>query len=460
MEKKIGLVEGPIIKNLVKLAIPIMGTSFVQMAYSMTDMFWVGSLGSKAVAAIGTAGFFTWFAQAFITIPRVGAEVGIAQSVGKGDIQDAKSYLRHSIQLIVFFSLIYGLCLILFRKPLIGFFDLKEPFIVSKAINYLVIVSIGMTFFCINPIFSAIFNGYGDSKTPFMINSLGLIANMILDPVFIFLFHLGVEGAAIATILAQIAVTCIFILKAVKSAEIFKGVNFIKGPDMEHVKRIIRLGLPVGVQSGLFTIIAMIIAKIIARWGAKAIAVQNVGSQIEAISWMTAGGFQTALSTFVGQNYGAKKWKRVFKGYFAGIGTASIVGIFTSCLLIFAAKPIFSIFIREKDTIKYGVDYLRILGLSQLFMCLEITTSGAFNGLGKTVPPSVTGVVFNALRIPGALILSSTSLGLNGIWWSISISSILKGITSISWFIIGLKRNPNTSKMSIFKLKDLDTDVI
>jgi Na+-driven multidrug efflux pump len=246
----------------------------------------------------------------------------------------------------------------------------------------------------------------------------------------------------------------------IKKTDFFAEINFLQKPDLDHLKRIISLGIPAAFQSGAFTLIAMIIARILTRWGSTPIAVQNVGSQIESISWMTAGGFQTALSAFVGQNYGAKKWKRVFKGYFAGIGTASIVGIFTSCLLIFAAKPIFSIFIREKDTVKYGIDYLRILGLSQLFMCLEITTSGAFNGLGKTVPPSITGVVFNALRIPGALILSATSLGLNGIWWSISISSVLKGITSISWFIIDLKRNPNTSKMSIFKLKDLDTDVI
>lgn len=458
MEKNVGLVKGPIFKNLVKLAIPIMGTSFVQMAYSMTDMIWVGRLGSKAVAAVGTAGFFTWLAQAFIIIPKIGAEVGIAQSVGKEDMDEAKSYLRHSIQLIIFFSLLYGLGLILFRKPLIGFFNLNEPIIVSKAINYLVIISIGMAFFCINPIFSAIFNGYGDSKTPFKINSLGLIINMILDPIFIFLFHWGVEGAALATIIAQITVTMVFIFKAAKKAEIFRGVKLFKSPDMQHVKRIVRLGIPVGMQSGLFTVIAMILARIIARWGDIPIAVQNVGSQIEAISWLTAGGFQTALSTFVGQNYGAKKWDRVYKGYFAGIGLVSIVGIFTSCLLIFAAKPIFSIFIHEKEAITYGIGYLRILGLSQLFMCIEITTSGAFNGLGKTVPPAIVSIVFNALRIPGALILSSTSLGLNGIWWSISISSILKGIISISWFIISLKRNPNTSKMSIFKLNYLRTD--
>ena len=95
------LTEGNILKSLFKLAIPIMGTSFVQMAYNMTDMIWVGRLGSRAVAAVGTAGFFTWLAMAFILIPKIGAEVGVAQSVGKKDMDEAKVYIKHSIQMII-----------------------------------------------------------------------------------------------------------------------------------------------------------------------------------------------------------------------------------------------------------------------------------------------------------------------------------------------------------------------
>jgi len=185
----------------------------------------------------------------------------------------------------------------------------------------------------------------------------------------------------------------------------------------------------------------MVIARILAGWGSTPIAVQSVGSQIESISWMTAGGFQTALSAFVGQNYGANKWDRIYKGYFTAIGIISVIGIITSCLLIFLPGPIFSIFIREQNVIKDGIIYLRILGVSQFFMCIEITTSGAFNGIGKTIPPSVVGIALNAMRIPGALLLS-IPLGLNGVWWSISLSSIIKGIILTSWFILLLQRHP------------------
>lgn len=439
------LTEGSIFKKLFKLAIPIMGTSFVQMAYNMIDMIWVGKLGSGAVAAVGTAGFFTWFAMAFIIIPKIAAEVGVAQSVGKGDMGEARVYIRHSIQMIVCLAVIYAISLITFRKSLIGFFNLGDKNIVDNTSTYLIIISLGLVFYFINPVFTAIFNGYGDSKTPFIINVVGLVINITLDPVLIlglgFFPRLEVAGAALATIIAQAVVTTIFIIKARQKRELFSKLHLLNKPDMKHIAKIVKLGLPVALQSGFFTIIAMIMARIIAQWGTVPIAVQKVGSQIESISWMTAGGFETAMSTFVGQNYGARKQERVFKGYFVGIGIVSVIGIFSTILLIFGARPIFSIFIQEEEAIRYGVSYLKILGLSQLFMCIEITTSGAFNGIGKTVPPSIVGIIFNALRIPGAIMLSSTSLGLNGVWWAISISSICKGIVLGTWYMILLKKN-------------------
>jgi len=221
---------------------------------------------------------------------------------------------------------------------------------------------------------------------------------------------------------------------------------------MSRIKAIIKLGFPAGLQSGLFTIFAMFIARIIAQWGPIPIAVQKIGSQIEAISWLTAGGFQTAMSTLVGQNYGANKWSRVVKSYIAGMFVMSLIGLLATGLLIFASRPLFSLFIDEEETIRHGIVYLQILGLSQLFMCLESTTAGAFNGLGKTIPPSVVGITFNALRIPAALLLSSTSLGLNGVWWAISMSSICKGTVLTIWYIFLLSRNPETKGFRIASL--------
>lgn len=447
---KTNLTEGGILKKLVILALPIMGTSLIQMAYNLTDMIWIGVLGSRAVTAIGTAGFFTWFAFAFITIPQIGAAVGVAQSVGRKDSDETRNYIRHSIQINIVFAIMYGIIMILFRRNLIGFFNINGEDIVGMAESYLLIVSTGMVFFFLPPVLTAIFNGHGDSKTPFIINTIGLMVNIILDPLLILgvgpFPKLEVAGAATATIIAQFVVTTVYIVVIRKRTDFFKEINFLQKPDWNHVGRIVKFGLPVSLQSGAFTFIAMIIARILSRWGATTIAVQSVGSQIESISWMTAGGFQTALSAFVGQNFGAKKWDRIYKGYFTAVGIISIIGIVTSSLLIFLPGPIFSIFIREQEVIRDGIIYLRILGMSQFFMCIEITTAGAFNGLGKTIPPSLVGVVFNALRIPGALLLS-LFLGLEGVWWSVSLSSILKGLILTSWFIIFLRRHPGTREI-------------
>lgn len=459
MANKNSLTEGSIFKALIKLAIPIMGTSFVQMSYNMTDIIWVGRLGDRAVAAVGTAGFFTWLALAFILIPKIGAEVGVAQSVGRQDIKEAKVYIKSSLQMIVCFALFYASILITFRRGLIQFFNIGEQDIVNNAITYLVIVSCGFVFYFINPVFTAIFNGYGDSKTPFIINTIGLAINMILDPLLIFgigpFLRLGVMGAAIATVIAQVIVTSVFIVKACKRSELFSGINFLIKPDKQYVAKIVKLGLPAAVQNGLFTIFAMVIARIIAQWGHIPIAVNKVGSQIEALSWMTAGGFSTAISTFTGQNYGAKKWDRVFKGYFIGMAIVSVIGIFTTILLFFKARVLFSIFIPDVESIKYGIEYLKISSLAQLFMCIEIATAGAFNGLGKTVPPAIVGILFNLLRIPAAIMLSSTMLGLNGVWWALSISCIFKGTILPTWYILLLKNNTNTQELKVFlpKLK-------
>jgi putative MATE family efflux protein len=451
---KSNLTEGNILKELIILALPIMGTSLIQMAYNLTDMIWVGVLGSRAVTAIGTAGFFTWFAFAFISIPQIGAAVGVAQSVGRRDADETKSYIRHTIQMNVVFALLYGTTIMAFRKQLIGFFNIKGEDIVSMSASYLLIVSIGMIFFFLPPVLTAIFNGHGDSRTPFLINTIGLIVNIILDPLLILGIgpfpRLEVAGAAVATIFAQFVVTMVYIFIIRKKTDFFTGLNFLQKPDWNHIVRIIKFGLPVALQSGAFTFIAMIIARILSRWGATTIAVQSVGSQIESISWMTAGGFQTALGAFVGQNFGAKKWDRIYKGYFTAIGIISVIGVITSCLLIFFPEPIFSIFIREENVLKEGIVYLRILGVCQLFMCLEITTSGAFNGLGRTVPPSIVGIILNTMRIPGALLLSS-AFGLTGVWWSISLSSILKGLILTSWFILFLSRHPEIRGKKLIK---------
>lgn len=446
MGRKVSLTEGPIIRNLVKLAMPIMGTSFIQMAYNLTDMIWIGKVGSKAVAAVGTAGFFTWLAMAFIMISKIGAEIKVAQSTGAKQLDDTKQYIRSAIQINILLAVIYMIGLLLLKKPLISFFNLGDAEIIQMSYTYLEIMAYVMVFYFINPVLTAIFNGSGDSKTPFIINTIGLIFNIIFDPLLILGFGpipaLGVLGAALATAGAQVVVTACFIAVMMKSQLSYLKVNLFKKPDMKSIKVLCKIGIPGAVQNGAFTIIAMVLGRLVAAYGPVSIAVQKVGSQIESISWMTAGGFSTALGTFVGQNYGAKQYHRIQKGYRTTLGLAISLGVITTLLLVFAGQPIFKFFLNENEAIHQGTDYLKILGYSQLFMCIEITTQGLFNGLGRTYIPSIVGIILTGARIPLAYLIATPQLlGINGVWWAITLSSVAKGIVLVAIYFYLQKRD-------------------
>lgn len=446
MEKRMDLTKGSIIPTLVKLALPIMGTSFIQMAYNLIDMIWIGRVGSSAVAAVGTAGFFTWLAMAFIMISKIGAEIKVSQTIGAHLYKETKGYVQSALQINILLAILYMFVLLCFKAPLIGFFKLGDQEIIQMSYTYLEVMAVGMIFYFINPVFTAIFNGSGDSETPFIINTIGLVFNIVFDPLLILGFGpipaLGVLGAALATVAAQIVVSLCFIVIMIKSRATYLKVNLFAKPDFKSIKMLCSIGFPGALQSGLFTLISMTLGRLVAAYGPVPIAVQKVGSQIESISWMTAGGFSTALGAFVGQNYGAKQYQRIQKGYKTTITLAIGLGVFATLLLVFAGNPIFSFFLPETEAIEQGEVYLKILGYSQLFMCIEITTQGLFNGLGRTYIPSIVGIVLTGARIPLAYLIAQPQfLGIDGVWWAITISSVAKGIVLVGIYLYLKKRN-------------------
>ena len=428
MKKEMNLLQGPIFKTLMTLALPIMGTSLIQMAYNLTDMIWIGRLGANAVAAVGSAGMYMWLSNGISTLAKMGGQVCVGQAIGANKKDDAVSYTAATIQMGIVFGLLFGVISVIFHKPLIAFFQLTSPEVIKQAEIYLIITCGFVVINFLNQIFTSIMTAIGNSHHPFVATTIGLVLNIVLDPLFIFSFDMGVMGAAIATVIAQGVVLMCMIYYAKKDHILFDELHIMIKVPMNFFKKIMKIGIPTGLQSMCFTFISMIIARFIANYGDVAIAVQKVGSQIESISWMSAEGFGNALNAFVAQNYGAENVKRVRRGTMSALKTCVLWGIFTTLVLLIFPKVIFQIFISEPDVIPMGVDYLRILALSQLGMCVESTLAGALNGLGKTTIPSVVSVVLTAARIPMVMILSSTFLGLNGIWWAISISSILKGI--------------------------------
>ena len=433
------LTSGPIHRQLFNLAVPIMGTSFVQMAYSLTDMAWVGRLGSESVAAIGSVGILTWMTNSISLLNKVGSEVSVGQSIGAQNAPDARSYASHNLTLSLIISICWGLILFVFAEPVMQIYKL-EPAITAKAVNYLRIVATAFPFIFLSASFTGIYNASGQSKIPFMISGIGLFLNMILDPLFIFGFGWNTEGAAIATWVSQATVLGLFIYRLKKRKEVLGGFAFFTKLESRFVKRIFKLGLPVAILNTLFSIINLFMARTASLYGGHiGLMTLTAGGQLEAIAWNTSQGFSTALSAFVAQNYAAGKNDRVLGAYATTLKMTAVFGTFCTLLFVFWGSELFSLIVPDPQAYKAGGVFLRIDGYSMLFMMLEITTQGLFYGTGRTIPPAVISIGFNTLRIPLAMLLASIGMEITGVWWAISLTSIAKGITSAAWFAV-LKR--------------------
>lgn len=437
MKKIKDLTKGNIPVTLIKLAIPIMGTFILQMAYNMVDMIWIGRVGSDAVASIGTAGFFINLGFAINSIIVSGAGIKVAQKIGEGKKNEVQKYISNAFFLTITITVIYSILLLSFKNQLIDFFNLGNAEVEKTAKLYLTIVGLGLVINFSSMLYARLLNSLGDSKTSFLISSIGIVINIVLDPLLIFGLKMGVLGAAIATIIAQIVNIIVFI-KVGKSKYV---IDFNLKFESSKIKEIVFLGTPMALQRVLFTVFGIVLAKIIANWGPDAIAAQKIGLQVEALSYMTSAGMNGAVSAFVGQNFGAKKGDRIIKGYYTAFVLMAVWGVVTTIVFTVFPKYLILIFVNDPGTIKIGVSYLRIIGLSQLFMCIEIITNGSYSGIGKPKVPSMISISVTSLRIPLALILSNENiLGLNGVWISIALTSIIKGIISPLLFKKELKR--------------------
>ena len=376
--------------------------------------------------------------------PGWGGQVKSAHAYGEGNRREAVQYGKGALQLALVLAAAYGIITNLFAGPLIGFFHLNSSLVVKDAIVYLRIACGLILFAFIGQTLTGLYTASGNSRTPFVANCIGMGANIVLDPLLIFglgpIPGMGVAGAAIATVTAQFIVALVLVISMRRDPVLASQMRVWIPTPLSNIKTMVRIGFPAAIQSMLYCAISMVLTRFVTAWGDTAVAVQRVGGQIESISWMTADGFGTAINAFVGQNYGAGNLKRVKKGYMTASVIMFIWGIFTTCLLIFGAAPIFSLFIHEAEVIPAGADYLRIIGFSEMFMCVELMTVGALSGMGKTMEASVITIILTAARIPLAVILGGTAMGLNGIWWALTISSIVKGIIFFVYYLHIMKR--------------------
>lgn len=434
------LTKGPILKTLTKLAIPIMASSFLGTLYNITDMAWIGLLGSKAVAGVGVGGMFTWLSQGLAAMARMGGQVQVAQCIGRGERDRAHGFAQAAVQLATLMGMAYAVISLVFTRQMVAFFQLTDPEAQTAALSYTKIACGLIVFSFLTLTMTGLYTAQGDSKTPFLANLIGLVTNMILDPVLILgpgpFPKLGVVGAAIATVTAQAIVMTMMILGVIiqKKENVLKGIRLTAKIPREYLGGLCRIGIPTAIQGMAYCAISMVLTRMVSAYGAEAVATQRVGGQIESISWNTADGFAAALNAFIAQNYGAGKMDRVRKGYRASLWTVGIWGLLISFVFICFPQAIADIFFHEPKAVATAVGYLVIIGFSEAFMCVELTTVGALSGLGRTRLCSIISITFTSARIPLAIILGGL-IGLSGIWWALSITSIIKGIIFTCTFL-------------------------
>lgn len=441
--RQVRLTEGPILKSLVALAMPIMASSFLNTVYSITDMAWIGMLGSKAVAGVGVGGMFVWLSQGLSSLARMGGQVSVAQAIGGERRDEASRYAKAALQLAIIFGIVFALVSLLFADGLVGLFRMGDAETEGYAVSYLQITCGLVLFSYLTVVLTGIYTAQGDSRTPLLANAVGLVINMVLDPLLILGIgpfpELEVVGAAIATVFAQFVVMLVMIVGVQRDKNgqnVLAGLRLVKLTEGKFYRGVFRIGVPTAVQGTMYCMISMVLTRMAASFGPGAVAVQRVGGQVEAVSWNTADGFAAAINAFAAQNYGAGQMERVRKGYWISFWTIALWGALITVLFILLPGPIAGVFFHEADVMKIAVDYLMIIGVGEGFMCVELMTVGALSGLGRTKLCSMISILLTGSRIPLAIALSGSALGLNGVWWALSATSIAKGIVFTASFAL------------------------
>jgi putative MATE family efflux protein len=434
--KKVDLTQGKVMSILTSLALPIMGSSLLQFTYNLVDMFWVGGIGSDAVASVGSSSFYIGLGYSINSLVIIGAGIKIAHSVGRKNEEEAKEYINAGLIINLIIGLLYGLILIFVGKSFIGFLNLNNAIVERDSYLYLAVNGPILLFAFFNLLYARIMGSYGNNHEALKINMVGLIANVILDPIFIYSLKLGVVGAAFATLVANIIM---FIIYKIKFKETLK-YNFGIGISFKKIIEIVKLGFPMSCQRILFTLINILFARITATFGSNAIAAQKLGLEIESVTYMVIGGLNGAISSFTGQNFGAKKYNRIINGYNAALKIGIVYSLFMALLFIFFGERLVELFIRDDETIAIAKRYLFVIAFSEIFSTIEMVSNGMFTGLGLPKIPAIISIVFTVLRLPMALVFTKF-IGLDGIWLSITLSSVLKGSASYLVYIIKIRKD-------------------
>ncbi len=441
-QKELDLTSGDITRNIFRLAWPVVTLMFLEMFFTIADAFWVGKLGAVSLAAVISSTFVVWIIYSLAAIISVGVVALVARAVGARDPAQAAYVSEQSFLFSIISAAFLTLIGIIFTPQV---FDLMgtESEVTLLGTKYLRIIFLGAPFFFLVDTLAGVFRASGDTRTPLKVAVVGFGLNIILDPFLIFGWgpfpRLETAGAAIATICSQLIGVVLFKRYIDKGKLPFSlRLKLRSRISLQTVYRIVKIGIPTSVAGIVFSVVYLFLNKITALFGTEAIAALGIGNRAESISYLTCFAFSMAAATLVGQNLGAGKPERAEKSAWRTVSIAVMITGFISVMFISFPRYISAFFISDERVIQIAIVYLRILGISQIFMGIEAVLEGAFSGAGNTFPPMIVSVPGSVLRIPIAYLLAmKLGLGVAGIWWALTLTTVAKGIVIALWFKLG-----------------------
>ncbi len=422
-------------KAIGRLAWPAMASMLMVNVFQLVDAFWVGRLGTDALGGMSASAFFVWCLHSVGMLGGIGVNAVVARRVGEGSPEQAGVAGAHGLLLAALLGVTTVLVLVPLVPTMLGSLGLSGE-VRQAAAAYLVPTLLGMPVITGTYVVEAIYRGSGDARTPMLVLGGTLTLNAVLDPLLIFgvgpVPGLGIAGAAWGTVIAHGLGVAIGLRLLFRRPVRPRRSSF----DGRLIATVIRIGAPIAAGNFLFCVIYIFLTRIIAGHGSAAVAAVGVGHRIEGLAYFSCVGFATAAATLVGQHLGAARPDRAGQAAWLSAKSAAVLVLGFSLLYYLAAPAIIRIFSSDPEVVRHGAQYLRIVALFETAMAFEVVLEGAFGGAGDSWPPMLVGVPLTAARIPVAQLLAAR-LGVAGIWWAISVTTLVKGVLIGAWFRTG-----------------------
>ena len=436
--ENVNLTEGVIWKSLLTFTLPLLLSALLQQLYNTVDLLIVGRFAGKIdMAAIGASGAITVLVVALFMGLSTGASVLVAQHYGAKDRAALSKVVHTNFAIALYGGLVLTIFTVIFTPQFLAWID-TPPEVMGPAVRYMRILFAGLIPVMVYNMGSAVLRSVGDSVRPFNFLAIAAGLNIVLDLIFVGAFKMGAVGAGIATVLAQSVSGILVLLSLLKTTDIYrlrmKRIRFHK----ESLERIVAIGLPAAVSGGLISLSNVIIQAQINVFGAQAIAGVAAASRVDGFVFTSLEAFALAITTFVGQNIGAKKPKRLKSGITTALVMTLLFVASVSSILVIFRTPLMKIFTSEKDVIFYGTKMIVILAPFYVIFSVTEVLSGAIRGSGTAVPIMIITLIgMFIIRLGWIFTAMPMYKTIDIICWSYPISLVFTCIMTLIYYFKG-----------------------